>query len=191
MSIAFGPNRRRLTAADLACLPRDLPSGPVDFELDHGMLVVRGPGRLRESNVQMNVWKALFEYGEQRGHGTLFFRVGIVVGRNPDSVFGPRLSFWTTKRLPLTESPEEFVETPPDLAVEIAAPCDSRAALQRKANAYLLAGVRIVWVIDNDARTVTVSRAVGGREVVGEGDMLRAEGVIPDLEIPAASLFAS
>jgi hypothetical protein len=63
--------------------------------------------------------------------------------------------------------------------------------LQRKANAYLLAGVRIVWVIDNDARTVTVSRAVGGREVVGEGDMLRAEGVIPDLEIPAASLFAS
>lgn len=189
--ITFSPSGRRLTAADLACLPRELPSGSVDFELVDGMLLVRGPARLRESNVQMNVWKVLFPHAEQRGRGKTLLRVGIVLRRNPDTVLGPCVPFWTTERLPLEDSPERYVATVPDMVVEIASQCPSPYTPEQRTQDYLRAGVRVVWLVDNEARTVTASRPDVDVQTLSEKDVLRAEEIIPGMELRVASLFAS
>ena len=39
----FAPAARLFTAADLAALPWELPSGPINWELHHGRLVLMPP----------------------------------------------------------------------------------------------------------------------------------------------------
>jgi Uma2 family endonuclease len=51
----------------------------------------------------------------------------------------------------------------PDLAGEILSPDDRMTRIQRKVRFYLANGVRLVWLIDPENRTVTVMTSVSGR----------------------------
>ncbi|MEX2188802.1 MAG: Uma2 family endonuclease [Pirellulales bacterium] len=191
LSMVFGSQGRLLTAADLAALPVALPSGPVDYELNNGRLVIMSPPGRRHGSSQARTAGQLLIHGEQPGHGEVFTDVGVVLWRNPDRVVSPDVAFIVRSRLPARESPEGYLETIPDLVVEIRSKNDSPADLELKAEDYLRAGVRLVWIVDCDARTVTVRRAGAETQTLGDGDLLRVEGVIPGMETPVASLFAA
>jgi Uma2 family endonuclease len=115
----------------------------------------------------------------------------VVLWRNPDRVVSADVLFIVKDRLSARESKEGYIETIPDLVAEVRSKNDSLAEVEQKTQEYLKAGVRILWVIDNDERTVTISRAEGVAQVLGENDMLRADGVIPDFAAAVVSLFAS
>src|SRR4051794_19886471 len=63
------PVARPLTAADLAAMPKELPSGPVDFELDHGRLVQMSPPGRRHGKLQGRIVREFINQGEANGHG--------------------------------------------------------------------------------------------------------------------------
>jgi Uma2 family endonuclease len=191
MSLTFGPQGRLLTAADLAALPTELPSGPVDYELNNGRLVIMSPPGRRHGSAQARITGHLIVRGEEKGHGEVMTDVGVVLWRNPDRVVSPDVLFIAKDQLPAKDSKEGYIETIPDLVVEVRSKNDSPADVEQKTQDYLKAGVRIVWVVDNDARTVTISRADGEPQVLGENDTLRAEGVIPEFAAAVAGLFAS
>lgn len=191
LPLGFGPQGRLLTAADLAALPTELPSGPVDYELDNGRLVIMSPPGRRHGSAQARITGQLIVRGEEKSHGEVMTDVGVVLWRNPDRVVSPDVLFIVKDRLPAKDSKEGYIETIPDLVVEVRSKNDSLADVEQKTRDYLKAGVRIVWVVDNDARTVTISRAAGETQVLGENDTLRAEGVIPDFAAAVAGLFAS
>lgn len=78
----------------------------------------------------------------------------------------------------------------PDLAVEVISPTDKAPAILRKLRDYLHYGVRLIWFIDPDARTVTVytqENPVG--VVLSDTEPLTAEPVIEGWSMPAAALF--
>src|SRR6059058_2289282 len=78
-----------LTAADLAALPSELPSGTVRYELHHGVLVTLPPPGDIHGAVELNLGTELKVQGERRGHGKARSGdVGIVLGRSPDHVQG-------------------------------------------------------------------------------------------------------
>lgn len=189
LSLVFGPQGRLLTAADLAALPTELPSGPVDYELDDGKLVMMSPPGRRHGSLQARIAGQFLVQGEQRGQGEVLTDVGVVLRRNPDRVVSPDVAFIAQARVPAKESPEGYLETIPDLVVEIRSKNDSLAELEKKAEDYLRAGVRVVWIVDCDARTVTVRRGDGAQQVLGEKDTLDADGVIPDMRVSVAALF--
>jgi Uma2 family endonuclease len=54
---------------------------------------------------------------------------------------------------------------------------------------YLDAGTRLVWVLDPDASTITVSRPDGTAEVRRTEDALDGEDVLPGLRVPVCELF--
>src|SRR5262249_26745124 len=109
-----GYEPKLLTAADLAALPSDLPSGTVRYELDHGVLVIMPPPGDIHGAVESNLSYHLKGQGELRGHGKARSGdVGIVLARNPDHVDGADVVFITNARLPIQRTPEGYLETIP------------------------------------------------------------------------------
>jgi Uma2 family endonuclease len=181
---------RLFTADDLELLPTDLPSGPIDYELDNGRLVfIMVPPGDTHGAAQLNLGAQLKIQGELKGHGKARTEVGVILWRGPDRVVTPDVLFIANKSLPLRTSPQGYLETIPDLAVEIRSKNDSLKYVQRKVQHYLKAGVEVVWVADPAAMTVTTYTAAGEPVVYGEKDTLQLPGLIPGFSMPVADVF--
>lgn len=181
--------QRVLTAADLAAMPADLPSGGVKYELDDGRLVIMAPPGNDHGRLQSRVVYALITYGEKLGLGECTGEVGIILRRNPARVVGPDVAFITNRSLPVRTSPEGYLETIPELVVEVLSKNDTVPEILDKVGEYLAAGVQIVWVIDPRSQIVTVFRLEQNACELRIGDVLTAEGVIPGFQAPVAELF--
>ena len=134
--------------------------------------------------VEAGIAAALRYLGQNRGYGkVLCGEVGIILWRNPDRVVGADAVFIARESLPLRLSPEEYLETIPDLVVEVVSKNDTRPYLKAKVEDYLTAGVRVVWVADPKRRNVTVYRSQQDPQVLGEDDDLTIEDVIPGFRL--------
>jgi Uma2 family endonuclease len=172
------------TIADVAELPSELPSGAVLYELDNGRLITMPPPGYVHGNVEGNLIAALKNQGEYRGLGKACSGdVGIILWRNPDRLVGADAVFIANPSLPIRLSSEGYLETIPDLAVEVRSKNDTQPAVQRKVDDYLVAGVRVVWVVDPAARTVTAYRRDVEPQVYGEEDTLTVDDIIPGFQL--------
>jgi len=90
----------------------------------------------------------------------------------------PDLIFIDAARLRRTGPGQPF-HGAPDLAVEVLSPDDRPDRVAAKVAFYLLHGVRLVWLIDPEARTVTVLSPVGLSERLAEVDLLDGGDVLP------------
>ncbi len=134
--------------------------------------------------VEGNLITALKTQGEFRGLGKARSGdVGIVLARGPDHVYGADAVFIANRSLPIRESKEGYLETIPDLVVEVRSKNDPQPAIQRKVDDYLAAGVSVVWVPDPAARTVTEYRKDTEPRVYLEDDALTVEDVIPGFRL--------
>lgn len=113
---------------------------------------------------------------------------GVVLDRDPDTLRGPDVAFWSITRQP--EEPEGYFEIPPDIAVEVLSPDDRRKDVRDKIKQYVQAGVPLVWLVDPDTRTVTVyHRSLRGTEL-DEGETLDGGDVLPGFSCKVSDLFA-
>lgn len=183
------PAIKLLTIADVAALPRTLPSGDVRYELADGRLIVMPPPGDIHGAVQLNIATQLKLQGEFRGLGRARTEVGVILRRNPDRLTGPDAVFITAALLPLRRSPEGYLETIPELVVEVRSPNDTGPEVQAKVDEYLAAGVRVVWVADPATQTVTANRPNQPPQVFGPADALTVPDVIPGFQVPVADLF--
>lgn len=189
LSLAIEPRGRLFTAADLAVLPTHLPSGDVDFELDHGRLIVMVPPGHLHGSTQTRLGAALFVQGEQAGHGRAFTEVGLVLSRKPDTVVGPDVAFIGTAKLPVRESPEGYLETIPDLVIEIRSRNDTTAELDSKVAAYLAAGVRSEWVADPIAKTIVTHQSGRPPRIYAESETITLGELIRGFRLEVADVF--
>ena len=183
------PAVKLLTIADVAVLPRTLPSGDVRYELDDGSLIIMAPPGDIHGSAQNKLGSALLVQGEHRGLGKARTEVGLILRRNPDRLVCPDALFSATPSLPLRRSSEGYLETIPDLVVEVRSPNDTGPAVQAKVDEYLAAGVRVVWVADPAGQTVTAHRLNQPPQVFGPADTLTVPDVIPGFQFPVADLF--
>jgi len=187
--LAVEPHGRLLTAADLAVMPTHLPSGDVDFELDKGRLILTVPPGQLHGRIQSRFAKALGIQGEDAGHGVVLTETGVVLSRNPDTVVAPDVAFIATVRLPVRESPEGYLETIPDLAIEVRSRNDTNSEVREKVAVYLVAGVRVVWIADPVTKTVVVHGPSSHPCVYNESDTLPLDEIIPGLQLKLADIF--
>jgi Uma2 family endonuclease len=184
------PPTRPLTVADLDALPSELPSGPVRYELDNGRLEIMPPPGDEHGAVENNIAADLKTQGERRGHGKARCgEVSVVLWRDPDRVVGADAVFIANASLPIRLSPEGYLETIPDLAVEVRSKNETLLAIQRRVEDYLAAGVRVVWVADPTARTVTAYRRDQAPQIFTEADTLTIEDVIPGFQMTVRDIF--
>jgi Uma2 family endonuclease len=183
------PGQRLFTAADLVAMPTRLPSGDVSFELHHGRLVAVSPPGAAHGFLQNLIANALTTLGQMKGVGRAYTEVGIVLDRNPDHIVGADNAFITSRSLPAREAPEGYLETIPQLVVEVRSKNDTVTEIATKVTDYLNAGVQLVWVVDSDTDTVTEHRPNSKPKVYHKADSLTCEDIIPGFRLPLAELF--
>jgi Uma2 family endonuclease len=181
-------NVRLFTIADVDAMPTSLPSGDVDYELHEGRLIVVSPPGRRHGSVQARIG-ALLMKAENAGLGEAFVEVGIVLDRGPDSLVGADAAFVSQARCPVRDSKEGYLETIPDLVVEIRSKDNTMAELKRKADLYLKAGVRVVWLIDPFARNVLIYRGTSEPITLKEDAVITDPDILPGHELCLADLL--
>jgi Uma2 family endonuclease len=161
------------TLADLEALPETVVGEVID-----GTLYTHPRPRPRHVHFGGRLSRELqdpFELGRGGpGGGWILIEPGIQVEGSAE--FVPDLAGWRRERLP--ELPEDRLSVVPDWVCEILSP-STRAHDQRiKRPFYARIGVRHLWFVDLEARTLTVSELLDGRwlelGVYGEEDVIRA-----------------
>ena len=177
-----------LTAEDLL----RLYSEGVRGELIRGVLCETMPSGQRHGKIVTRLVIRLGNYVEPRGLGTLVASdSGVWLENDPDTVREPDVAFTSVDRLPLGEELDGYAEVVPDLVIEVASPSNSRREVHDKARMWLSHGVRLVWVVHPDARTVDVHRADEIVSTVGEDDALDGLDVLPGFTCPLSEVFGA
>jgi Uma2 family endonuclease len=166
------------------------PADGSKVELIRGELVtVCRPG-FRHGRRQLRIGRLLDDYGETTRHGRAVVECGIVTERNPDTVRGPDVSYWSVERLPLDLEPQGYPDVSPDLAVEVLSPTNRASTIRDKLQEYFERGVRMVWIVDPEDRTVRVYRSLDEGRIFHENATLDGEDVLPGFRVKVAELFA-
>ena len=107
----------------------------------------------------------------------------------PSQVRKPDVAFVAADRLPGGRPPKGNFKIAPDLAAEVVSPNDTYEEVEEKMNDYRAAGIRLVWVISPESRTVLVRRPDGACTALTDADDLSGEDVIPGFTCKVADLF--
>jgi Uma2 family endonuclease len=103
----------------------------------------------------------------------------------------PDVAFTSWDRIPGRRRPAAPIPTlAPDSAVEVLSNSNTPGEMARKRLDYFTAGVRLVWEIDPDARTVSVYTGVDTVRVLTIADTLDGGAVLPGFTVPLRDLFA-
>ena len=156
-------------------------------ELVKGRIVQMPPPKARHGIVQSKITRRVGNYVEDNRLGWVVTESGTILERDPDTVRGPDVSFYGIARQP--QVPDDYFEIPPDLAVEVLSPDDRRPRVREKIREYIRAGVALIWLVDPEARTVTVyTGSMRGTEY-DDTDTLDGGTVLPGFSCPVADFF--
>ncbi len=113
---------------------------------------------------------------------------GFVLDEVRHRVLGPDVAFVSQERT--TQPPQPgFFRGAPDLAVEVRSPSQSAREMDTKANGYLAAGTRLVWIVDPARRAATVYRPDQLPQVLGPEEQLDGYDVLPGFRVAVAAIF--
>jgi Uma2 family endonuclease len=164
-----------LTAEEFSRLPQ--PEDGTRQELIEGVVVTMPPPGGRHGVCCLKVGRKVGNFVEEHQLGTTTSNdAGFITQRDPDTVRGADVAFWSKERL--SEAPTGYIEVLPDLAVEVVSPDDHFSRVQKKVAHYLNRGVRLLWVVDPDDRSLTVYRPDKPLRILGAGDTLTGEDVL-------------
>jgi len=123
--------------------------------------------------------------------------LGVVLGADgmlrlsPGLVRIPDVSFVGWDRFPGRRvSRDPIWGLAPDLAVEVISRSNTTQEMERKLDEYFAVGVRLVWYVYPESRTIDVYAARDRRTVLGEKDVLDGGDVLPSFELSLKEFFA-
>ena len=184
---AISATSELLTADDLLRLHGQGVRG----ELIRGVLSETMPRGIESGRVAVNLGVAVGNFVEHHNLGTVIgFRVGIRLEHDPDTVRPLSVAFFSTGKLPPDSDTAGYPDVAPDLAVEVSSFNDTRHALNDKALMWLRYGVRLVWVVHPDTRTVDVHREGVPVAALSENDALDGMDVLPGFTCAVDEIFA-
>jgi Uma2 family endonuclease len=166
----------------------DLPDDGMRHELVEGALRTIAPAGGEHGRIGARLLIRIGVFVEVQRLGEVFTaETGFWLERNPDTVRAPDVAFVRADRMPDARVPG-FVPLAPDLVAEVVSPNDRAVEVAGKALSWLDAGVRLVWVVDPENRTVTVYRPDGVGVLRGQ-DVLDGEDVMPGFALPLSEVW--
>lgn len=155
------------------------------YEYVKGELVPMAAAAIVHGEVGINLIIPLGTHVRENKLGRLYslettFQLG-------DRVVKPDIAFVSPERL--SEDKLKGFSVAPDLAVEIVSPTDKQYDITEKVLAYLLAGTRLVWVIEPIAKTVMVYRSETDFTLLNYEDTLTGEDVVEGFSCSVLELF--
>lgn len=164
-----------------------LPDAEGKQELVGGRVVEMVPVGDSHGIVQLDLGALMRQANRRGGRGRVMVETGFRLARNPDTVRAPDIAYISRERHPTVTG--SFVDAAPDIAVEVMSPDDRPSDINRKVREYLVAGVNLVWVVNQKRQVVTVyAPGVPARTLRGT-DVLSGEDVLPELAVRVGDLF--
>lgn len=136
------------------------------------------------------ITQLLGQFVNQHGLGRIVSNdAGVVTQRDPDTVRGPDVAFYSYDRIPRGPLPQGYWPVSPELAIEIRSSDDRWKDLWQKVAEYLNANVMTVVVVDPAVQRVHLFSADTESTILNSGDVLTFPEVLPGFEVPVSRLF--
>jgi Uma2 family endonuclease len=160
-----------------------------EYEIVAGQPEEKAMGGARHSGIGARLIARLVIHVEANQLGGVY---------GPDATFQigenqriPDVAFVAAARFPAGGEPEGIWPMAPDLAVEIISPNDLYERVISKVEEYLAGGVRQVWLISPEHKTVTIYSSPTHTTILTEADELVSEELLPGFRCRIADLFRS
>ena len=112
---------------------------------------------------------------------------GVLTERNPDTVRGPDLAFWSYGRMPVW--PDHYPTAAPDIAVEVLPARSRRIDIRDKIREYFSCGSRQVWAFDPRDETLVIYSELD-RGTFFEADVeVECDDILPGFRCRVSDFF--
>ena len=125
-----------------------------------------------------------YDFGRVIGNGS-----GVITGRDPDTVRGADIAYYSYARLPKGPLPTGYGPEVPELVVEVRSAGDRWREIHEKVAEYLRAGVLAVVVLDPEPRTAHVFGADDAPRALGLEDELALPGILEGFQVRVGRFF--
>jgi Uma2 family endonuclease len=170
------------------------------FELINGERLPKMPNVFGHSEMIRQLFLLLHAHSQAEQSGEVYSETTFILpdaddadwvegSRIPDVMFfaGERIKQYKAEHPDHHSRPLALV---PDLVIEVVSPNDSYSKIDETVDAYLLDGVRLIWVLDPQRRKATVHAPDLEQPLHIKPDgILDADDVIPGFKIVLAKLF--
>lgn len=166
-----------------------LPEGETAMELVDGQAIPKRSPKFSHSTTQKNLLFLLDRWSQNRGRVLPEWAVKLT-RHGKDWVPVPDLLYVSYEHLAAEWMQDEACPVLPDLVIEIVSPGQTFGEMTEKATDYLAAGVLRVWVVDSQAKSVTVFVPESLPQTY-RGNRTIADTVFPNLTLTAEQIFQS
>jgi Uma2 family endonuclease len=186
MSTASVTTPALLTAEQFAARPD--PGYPE--ELVKGRIVAMPVPKPRHGEICVNAVFILRSHIEGRDLGRVLSNdAGVITQRSPDTVRGADVSFYSFARVPKGPLPDRYLDSPPDLIIEVLSPSDRWPKTLAKVAEYLEAGTTVVVVLDDERRLAHVYEADGATRILAAEEELTVPDLLGDFRVSVGRFF--
>jgi Uma2 family endonuclease len=160
-----------------------------EYEIVAGQPEEKAMGGARHGGIGARLLSRLGSYVEAQ-------RLGSVYGPDTPFQIGPNerlpdIAFVAAERIPPEGEPQGMWPFAPDLAVEILSSTDLHEKVSGKIWEYFAAGVRQVWLISPEYKTVTIYQSPTQVRMLTEEDDLSSDEILPGFRCRLRELFQS
>ncbi|MGH7172167.1 MAG: Uma2 family endonuclease [Gemmataceae bacterium] len=175
-----------LSAAEYAKLPdRGVPT-----ELVRGRVVEMNVPAPRHGEICANIITLINPHVRGQGMGRMVSNDGgILTERDPDTVRGGDVAYYSYNRVPQGPLPAGYLDVVPELVSEVRSPTERWSRLITKAGEYLEAGVSVVCLLDQASETVQIYRADELPRTLHADDELHWPDILGELRVPVRRFF--
>jgi Uma2 family endonuclease len=175
-----------LTAEEYAKLPEE----GVPTELVRGRIVERNRPHTSHGFYVNRIAYLITQFVEARDLGRVVVGdAGLVTQRNPDTVRGPDVAYYSYQRIPRGPLPDEYWPASPELVFEVRSQGDRWKDIVVKVGEYLSAEVLTVVVIDPVSRRVHVYSADNETTILAMTDTLAFPDILAGFAVVVRQLF--
>jgi len=165
----------------------DIPDGKA--ELVRGRVIPMSFPGMEHGVIAVRIAARLLSYVEEHALGFVTNETGFILARDPDTVRGPDVSFVSFERMAGQALPEKWLQFSPDLAVEVISPSERPRQIREKVQDWFAGGSRRVWLVCPRTRNVYVLRSPTEVQILGPGDTLSGDDVLPGFSCPVTAFF--
>ena len=174
-----------MTAEELLQLPDD----DLRHELINGELITMPPPGFPHGRTGARLMAPLALFVWDHELGEVFNEVGYKLTSNPDTVLEPDVSFISKERLDQAKDTKGYWLGPPDIAVEVLSPSDSRPKTRQRVLQWLGFGAKQVWIANPKDSTVTIHHSPTDSKTFSGSDCLEADDILPGFRVSLERIF--
>jgi Uma2 family endonuclease len=159
-------------------------------ELVRGRIITMPPPKPRHGQICGQAYYLLRKHVDDQGLGHVLCNdSGVITERDPDTVRGADVAFYSYDRLPKGPIQGGYLAFPPNLVVEVRSPDDGWREILEKVTEYLEAGVTVVIVLDPEPRTAHIFHSDRAPEQLGPDNDLTVADLLGDFRVKVARFF--